>query len=131
MDFSQRTMHPILTGTIAYLLMGAVANVLCMFWPAAMKDRGCAKLLPDRPPSPIHAPAQSPHLPRPLSRHLGACVHARAHARAHSAHAYTLHTARAPAYATSLPPPLTPPHLSDAHANSDLLANLHTHPSTA
>ena len=57
-DFSQRTMHPILTGTIAYLLMGAVANVLCMFWPAAMKDRGCAKLLPDRPPSPIHAPAQ-------------------------------------------------------------------------
>ena len=51
-------MHPILTGTIAYLLMGAVANVLCMFWPAAMKDRGCAKLLPDRPPSPIHAPAQ-------------------------------------------------------------------------
>jgi hypothetical protein len=38
-------MHPILTGTIAYLLMGAVANVLCMFWPAAMKDRGLTNLL--------------------------------------------------------------------------------------
>ena len=35
-------MHPIIIGTITYFLLGAVANVLCMFWPAAMKDRGCA-----------------------------------------------------------------------------------------
>ena len=88
MDFSQRTMHPILTGTIAYLLMGAVANVLCMFWPAAMKDRGCAKLLPDRPPSPIHAPAQSPHLPRRLR------ARARARARTQRTRIHVAHSAR-------------------------------------
>ena len=116
----------ILTGTIAYLLMGAVANVLCMFWPAAMKDRGATGFcrtdhLPNPCPRAITPPAAAALSPLRRLR-----ARARARARTQRTRIHVAHSART-AYATSLPPPLTPPHLSDAHANPDLLANLHTH----